>query len=123
MKIEFFTDNEGVHNVRFPGDAYASNEAILIIFYDHYSKYDADYLFKGIDSVLKGEEEIFEFGDGVDGELDSQFAILKRSSIKSRTYKLKTSELKRAIEKWLRFKECDKPNAVEAIILDAEVID
>ncbi len=122
MEIEFFTDENGAPNVRFPGDAYASNEVILGVFYDCFT---LDHLKKSIndlDDVLNGKQDIFEFGDGVDIELEGQYTILRAAQVKSKTYKVKTLELKNVLNLWVIFQEGKSPNATKRVKLNAEVL-
>lgn len=101
MKIEFFTDRDICHNVRFPGELHASNEAILGLFYDYPSEYEAKFLFDDIGRVLRGEIDRAEFGDSVDGEMDAEFTVLSASNVKSKIYKLRTAYLNRLLRNGL----------------------
>lgn len=120
MDIEFFTDEKGTHNVRFPGDAYANNEVILGVFYDCFTLDHLKKSISDIEEVLNGKLDFFEFGDGVDVELEGQHTILRAALVKSKAYRLKTVELKNVLELWVKFHEERKPHMAKTISIDAE---
>ncbi|MCP3663238.1 MAG: hypothetical protein GY696_12210, partial [Gammaproteobacteria bacterium] len=82
MKIEFFSDKDSVCNVRFPGDRYASNEVILGIFYDNDYSDLAQIFFEDCEKLFdnklsEAEQNDYEFGDFIGGEMRSDYSILK----------------------------------------------
>lgn len=131
MKIEFFTTIDGSANVRFPGDAFASNEVILGVFYDNLMEDQAKSLFEDVEKVKKGElsvskQESYGFGDYIDGTLNADYCTLENihDLIKSKKYRVRTSSLVNALKKWLEFrKREDTPGLSELIEIDAEVIE
>ena len=122
MKIEFFTDRDAVHNVRFLGDSYASNEFILGVFYDCYSIKHLQDSIEDIDKVLKGELDNYELGDGVDIELDGNYTILRADFVKSKVYKIKTIDLKEALEKWVLFQQKEESKISKTISIKSDVL-
>ena len=130
MRIEFFTDDDGAANVRFPGEGHASNEVILTIFYDNAMEGQARSLFEDAGKVRKGElpiseQESYGFGDYIDGTLSADYCILENihDLIKSNKYRVRTSDLIKALRRWHEFRKRRTPRASEIIEIDAEVID
>ena len=128
MNIEFFSDSESTCNVRFPGEAYASNEVILGVFYECISAKEAASLLKDIDAVIKGDlpvskQDDYDFGDFIGGVIRPDFCVLRPDGIESKSYRLDPANLKEAIRQWLSFIDRAKPNDVMEIFLDVEVMD
>lgn len=128
MKVEFYTDGDVCHNVRFVGDSHASNEVILGIFYDCNSIGSADYLLEDIDKAINGklpesDQKDYDFGDFISGELNKDFAtLLPDGPITSKSYKMKTLELKSILTSWKQFLGEKKANITKEINVKTEVI-
>ena len=121
MKIDFYKDSDGCCNAKLHGQDVTSNEIIVALFYDFVSDEHLDESLSELKQYLNGDVQEFEFGDNTNIEIDGDFSILSSEFARSKKYKLRTTELFRALEKWKKFRVEAGNNKTKTV--DIQVVD
>jgi len=119
LNIEFFGDAGRIHNARFAGEKFSSNEVILGLFYE-----DIDWLMNQIIQGASSKQEIpCDFGDFISGSISNRYVTLipDLTYVSSKSYKVKTDELIDILEIWKKFKSRNRNGVVKAVSIDAEI--
>lgn len=115
--IEFFGDAGRMHNVRFKGETYASNEVLLGLFYEEVGPILEDM--KAASGGVQNPD--YDFGDFISGSLARNYVTIEPDGIESKSYKVRTSDLIEILEKWEKFRTRNRNRVVKTIVIEAEV--
>ena len=109
INIEFFGSEGKAHNVRFPGEAHASNEVILGIFYE-----DIPSVIGAIE-YGSSSDEIIDIGDFINGSVQSETICLSPEGIDSKSYIVRKTDLLNALNEWAVFKQTNQSGNVKVV--------